>query len=101
MGLANALHQDADCSGLIGVNVHGSAARLELCRTLNKRSMTPCGKPKSTTMRGSCLKHTVPEAIAEAAQKAIACEKEGKVELAKAWRHVEDALKLMRGPHQS
>jgi hypothetical protein len=42
-----------------------------------------------------------PQAIAEAAQKAIACEAEGKVELAKAWRHVEDAMKLMRGPHQS
>jgi hypothetical protein len=27
--LANVLRQDADCMGLIGVNVYGSAARLE------------------------------------------------------------------------
>lgn len=42
-----------------------------------------------------------PQAIAEAAQKAIECEKQGEVELARNWRHVEDALKMMRGPHQS
>ncbi|MBX9820315.1 hypothetical protein [Afipia birgiae] len=42
-----------------------------------------------------------PQAIAEAAQKAIECEKQGEVELAKDWRHVEAALKMMRGPHQS
>jgi hypothetical protein len=42
-----------------------------------------------------------PRAIAEAAQRASECEAEGKLELAKDWRHVEDALKLMRGPHQS
>ncbi len=42
-----------------------------------------------------------PRAIAEAAQRATACEAEGKLEQARDWRHVEDALKLMRGPHQS
>jgi hypothetical protein len=42
-----------------------------------------------------------PRAIAEAAQKAIDLEAKGEVELAKDWRHVEDAMKLMRGPHQS
>jgi hypothetical protein len=36
-----------------------------------------------------------PKAIAEAAQNAI------ELELAKTWRHIEDAMKLMRGPHQS
>ena len=41
------------------------------------------------------------QAIAEAAQKAISFEKQGEVELAKDWRHIEDAMKLMRGPHQS
>ena len=25
----------------------------------------------------------------------------GEVELAKTWRHIEDAMKMMRGPHQS
>lgn len=42
-----------------------------------------------------------PEAIAKAAERAVDCETHGKAELAKTWRHVEDALKLMRGPHQS
>jgi len=41
------------------------------------------------------------KAIVEAAQKACAFEKEGKTEDAETWRHIEAALKLMRGPHQS
>lgn len=41
------------------------------------------------------------EAVAEAAQKACAFESEGKKEDAETWRHIEAALKLMRGPHQS
>ena len=40
------------------------------------------------------------KAIAEVAQKASACEAEGNDEQAETWRHVEAALKLMRGPHQ-
>jgi hypothetical protein len=42
-----------------------------------------------------------PDAIAEAARKAITFEKEGKAEDAKNWRHIADAMKQMRGPHQS
>ncbi|MGY8711381.1 hypothetical protein RAD16_37095 [Bradyrhizobium sp. 18BD] len=42
-----------------------------------------------------------PKAIAEAAQNAIDLESKGDLELAKTWRHIEDAMKLMRGPHQS
>jgi hypothetical protein len=42
-----------------------------------------------------------PKAIAEAAQNAINLEQKGELELAKTWRHIEDAMKLMRGPHQS
>jgi hypothetical protein len=41
------------------------------------------------------------KAIAEAAQNAIELEAKGEVELARTWRHIEDAMKLMRGPHQS
>jgi hypothetical protein len=41
------------------------------------------------------------QAIAKAAQRATECEAEGKTEQARDWRHVEDALKVMRGPHQS
>jgi len=40
-------------------------------------------------------------AIAEAAQKAQACESHGDAEEAKEWRHIADAMRMMRGPHQS
>ena len=40
-------------------------------------------------------------AVAEAAQKAFAFEKEGNKEGAEDWRRVENALLLMRGPHAS
>jgi hypothetical protein len=40
-------------------------------------------------------------AIAQAAANAQACESKGDAEEAKEWRHVEDAMKMMRGPHQS
>jgi hypothetical protein len=41
------------------------------------------------------------EAIAQAAEKARACESKGDTEEATEWRHIEDAMKMMRGPHQS
>jgi len=41
------------------------------------------------------------QAIAEAAQNAIDLELNGDVEMAKTWRYIEDAMKLMRGPRQS
>jgi hypothetical protein len=41
------------------------------------------------------------EAIAQAAQKAVTCESEGDADEAREWRHIEDAMKMMRGPHQS
>jgi hypothetical protein len=41
------------------------------------------------------------EAIAQAAQEAQGCESRGDMEEAKEWRHIEDAMKMMRGPHQS
>jgi hypothetical protein len=41
------------------------------------------------------------QAVVEAAQKACAFEMEGKKEDAEIWRHIEAALKLMRGPHES
>lgn len=40
-------------------------------------------------------------AIAEAAQNAQEAERKGDTEEAKEWRHIEDAMKMMRGPHQS
>ena len=41
------------------------------------------------------------QALVEAAQKACACEAQGKRDEAEIWRHVEASLKLMRGPHAS
>ncbi len=41
------------------------------------------------------------KAVVEAAQKACAFEKQGENEQAETWRHIEAALKLMRGPHVS
>ena len=40
-------------------------------------------------------------AIAQAAHNALACETKGDAEEAREWRHIEDAMKMMRGPHQS
>jgi hypothetical protein len=40
-------------------------------------------------------------AIAEAAQNAIELGSRGEMERARTWRHIEDAMKLMCGPHQS
>jgi hypothetical protein len=41
------------------------------------------------------------KAVVEAAQKARSLEERGQREEAETWRHVEAALKLMRGPHAS
>jgi hypothetical protein len=41
------------------------------------------------------------KAVVEAAQMARACEEKGEREQAETWRHVEAALKVMRGPHAS
>ena len=40
-------------------------------------------------------------AIAQAARNAQACESKGEADEASEWRHIEDAMKMMRGPHQS
>jgi hypothetical protein len=40
-------------------------------------------------------------AVIEAAQKACDCEEKDEGEEAETWRHIEAALKLMRGPHLS
>jgi hypothetical protein len=37
-------------------------------------------------------------AVAEAAQRAVACERRRDSEEAKTWRHIEAALKTMQGP---
>jgi hypothetical protein len=39
-------------------------------------------------------------AIAQAASSALTCERKGETEEASEWRHIEEAMKMMRGPHQ-
>jgi hypothetical protein len=41
------------------------------------------------------------KALAEAAQKARSFEQQGDSEQARTWRHIEAAMKVMRGPHES
>jgi hypothetical protein len=53
------------------------------------------------TIARQMLEKHGPQAIAQAAQNAVACERKGEDEEAREWRHVEDAMKMMRGPHQS
>ena len=40
-------------------------------------------------------------AIAKAAEQARACEGRGEADEAKEWRNIADAMKIIRGPHQS
>ncbi|WP_407146523.1 hypothetical protein [Bradyrhizobium sp. ORS 86] len=53
-----------------------------------------------TIARQMLQKHGL-QAIAEAAQNAVTCESKGEMEEAREWRNIEDAIKMMRGPHQS
>jgi hypothetical protein len=53
------------------------------------------------TIARQMLEKHGPGAIAQAAQNAVACEGKGATDEAREWRHIEDALKMMRGPHQS
>jgi hypothetical protein len=41
------------------------------------------------------------KALVQAAQKAQSFEAKGNAEEARTWRHIEAAIKLMRGPHES
>jgi hypothetical protein len=52
-----------------------------------------------TIARQMLQKHG-PQAIAQAAQNAVACESKGETEEARDWRHVEQAMKIIRGPTQ-
>jgi hypothetical protein len=40
-------------------------------------------------------------AIAQAAERAQDCESKGETEEAKEWRNIADAIRIIRGPHQS
>ncbi len=53
------------------------------------------------TIARQMLEQVGPGAIAQASEKAQACESRGEADEAKEWRHIADAMKMMRGPHQS
>ena len=97
--LANVARQDADCVGLIGVTTvlpeGSSRSRAE------REEHDAMREIEIHDYARQLLEAHGAKAIAEAAQNAIALEAKGDVELAKDWRHIEDAMKLMRGPHQS
>jgi hypothetical protein len=63
--------------------------------------MTPMDATKIQDYARQLLEAHGARAIAEAAQKAAACEKAGDKEQAQTWRRVEAALLLMHGPRQS
>ena len=67
--------------------------------TLRERDMT--SEMQIHSIARQMLEKHGPAAIAQAAQNAIACERKGEAEEASEWRHIEDAMKMMRGPHQS
>jgi hypothetical protein len=87
---------------LIGVNVYGSGRPIgNHGRALNKKEHDAMREIEIHDFARQLLEAHGAKAVAEAAQNAIDLEAKGEVELARTWRHVEDALKLMRGPHQS
>ena len=98
--LAKALRQDADCSRVIGVDI---------CNAWRDMVTVEAERGEDDAMREieihsyarQLLEAHGARAIAEAAQNAIELESKGEIELARTWRHIEDAMKLMRGPHQS
>jgi hypothetical protein len=52
------------------------------------------------TMARQMLEQHGQAAIAKAAQMAVECEGKGEVEDAREWRHIEAAMKIIRGPGQ-
>jgi len=84
----------------MGVNVYGSAVRLEF-QGAEREEHDAMQEIEIYEYARQLLEAHGARAIAEAAQNAIDLEAKGEVELARTWRHIEDALKLMRGPHQS
>jgi hypothetical protein len=74
---------------------------LDRCARAGVRKSNMISHTQIHTIARQMLEQHGPAAIAEAAQNALACESKGDAEEAKEWRHVEDAMKMMRGPHQS
>ena len=99
--LANVPRQDADCVGLIGVNVYGSLPDWSSWSRAEREEHDAMREIEIHDYARQLLEAHGAQAVAEAAQNAIDLEAKGEVELARTWRHIEDAMKLMRGPHQT
>jgi len=97
--LESAAHQDADCSRVIGVNI--CSAWRDMMTVGPNREDDAMREIEIHSYARQLLEAHGARAIAEAAQNAIELESKGEIELARTWRHIEDAMKLMRGPHQS
>jgi hypothetical protein len=87
---------------LMGVNVHRSRAR-SVCTGAEEKEYDAMRMQENEVYdyARQLLETHGDKAIAEAAQKACALEQQGESENAETWRHIEAALKLMRGPHES
>ena len=86
-----------------GVNcTAGRALRQHCCPARrNIRESEMISETQIHTIARQMLEKHGFEAIAQAAKNALACEARGESEEASEWRHIEDAMKIMRGPHQS
>ena len=99
--LANTGGQDADFARLMDVKVRFSARPWFRPRCLEQEEDDAMREIEIHSYARQLLEAHGAKAIAEAAQNAIDLEAKGEAELARTWRHIEDAMKLMRGPHQS
>lgn len=102
-GLSPPRHAKMRLQVLMGVNVRRSRARPACTGALKKKEHDAMRMQESEVYdyARQLLEAHGDKAIAEAAQKACALEQQGESENAETWRHIEAALKLMRGPHES
>lgn len=91
----------------------GGERQLVLNRLVEARQVADCrgsNGNKESDMMSEMQVHTIARqmfekhgasAIAQAAQQAQACASRGEDDEAQEWRHIAEAMKMMRGPHQS
>jgi len=80
---------------------HGQIAEAVAAAPTSGREFAMTSGTQIHTIARQMLERHGASAIAQAAKNAIACERKGEAEEAREWRHLEDAMKMMRGPHQS
>ncbi|AHY50955.1 hypothetical protein BJS_03804 [Bradyrhizobium japonicum SEMIA 5079] len=88
-------------TGPAAKSLSGAAERqARRCGFLNRRASMISEVQVHTIARQMLEKHGF-AAIAKAAEQAQACEGRGEADEAKEWRHIEDAMKIIRGPANS